>query len=200
MGKTTAVIFDLGNVILFFDHHIVSRRLAKQHGLEKEFVYRKIFLDGLSKDFDLGKVSPERFTEQCSAALKVNLDLLKFREAWSEIFTENVPVIEMAREVKKKSKLLLLSNTNIWHFEYIRDNFQVLDLFDDFVLSFEIGYSKPHRRIFERAIGASGDSELIVYFDDIAEYANAARQYGISGHQYLEEKDMRQILRDMGLL
>jgi FMN phosphatase YigB (HAD superfamily) len=200
MGKTTAVIFDLGNVILFFDHHIVSRRLAEQHGLEEDFVYQKIFLDGLPKDFDLGRVSPEGFTGQCSAALNVKLEPVKFRAAWSEIFTENVPVIEMARQVKKKCKLLLLSNTNIWHFEYIRDNFQVLDPFDDFVLSFEAGYSKPDRRIFERAIEACGDSELIVYFDDIAEYANAARQYGISGYQYLEEKDMRQILRDMGLL
>ena len=199
--NNTTVIFDLGNVIVLFDHELFALNLSHTYDLDKSFIYQqKAQLESISKKFDNAEISPEIFTRKVSLALNRKLEIAEFKKIWNEIFTENAEVTGIVREIKGKTRLLAMSNTNTWHFDYIKEKFDLLDLFDDLILSFRLGYGKPDRRIFERAIELSQESNQILYFDDIPEYVVEAKKLGISAHQYTDENQLRQILRNVGLI
>jgi glucose-1-phosphatase len=201
--KISTVMVDLGNVVLYFDHGIICRKLARRYGLDDQVVYQKIFQSGIESEFDEGRLSPELFTRRCSQALGVSLESAEFKNIWSDIFSENPPVIALLRELRKNTRTLLLSNTNTWHIELVREKFPVLDLFDALVLSYQVGYVKPHRKFFERALELSrepGDPSHSVFIDDIDDNIKAGRQKGLKGIHYTGFDELKQQLEKIGLL
>lgn len=194
-----ALIFDLGNVLVFVDHHQASRRLSEAFHLDEPWVFRKIFLEGLDQAFDRGELTPEAFTRLCASALNVDLHLPVFRRIWCEMFTENTPVVDLVKRLRRDGhRMILLSNTNAWHFEYIRERFDAVQVFDHLILSFELGCAKPDRQIFERAIQLA-DGPPAVYVDDVAEYVHAAKALGIDAVHFTGEAALRRALRKRGL-
>lgn len=196
----STVVFDMGNVVLFFDHGIICRKVADLYKLDEQFVFGKIFEEGIEKKFDEGKLTPELFTQECASALDIPLELDKFRDIWSEIFTENRPVVEMIEQLKTKSRILLLSNTNIWHVEYVKSKYTVLKHFDELIFSFQVGCVKPDRRMFERIIAFSGDAGSTIYIDDIESHVEAASKFGFRGIRYTAARALRVELVGLGLL
>lgn len=197
----STVIFDLGNVVLYFDHGIICHKLSTQYGIDEEFVYQKIFQDGIEKEFDEGKLTPQEFTLQCSKSLSITLNITEFKKIWSDIFRENEEVIEIIKELKRNSLVFLLSNTNQWHFEHIKSHFSIIDLFDELILSFNVGYTKPHKMIFRRAVELSQGLFPVVYIDDIENHVEAAKQVGIQEViHYTDTQKLREQLIELKLL
>ena len=101
---------------------------------------------------------------------------------------------------KNGHKLLLLSNTNELHFDYIRDNFNVIEMFDDLILSYRLGYAKPDEKIFREALRrANSPPEDCVYIDDIEEFCQAAERLGINAVVYKSTKGMIEELGRLGV-
>lgn len=199
----STVIVDLGNVVLFFDHRIICRKLSALYGIDDQLVFREIFENDIERQFDEGRLSPELFTQKCSEVVGVPLDYVEFKSIWCDIFTVNAPVIELIKEIKENSRLILLSNTNVWHIEHIRKRFSVLDLFDELVLSFQVGYSKPHKKIFERAIEVSlepSEPSRSVFIDDIDVNVKAGMQMGLLGIHYTNIVQLKHQLTMIGVL
>jgi putative hydrolase of the HAD superfamily len=96
-----------------------------------------------------------------------------------------VPVLDGLRELD--IRLVLLSNTSVSHFEFIQERFDVLDRFDDFVVSYRVGAIKPERAIFEAAISAiECKPGECFYTDDIAEYVSIGRQFGFQADVFTD--------------
>ncbi|MFF3440529.1 HAD family hydrolase [Streptosporangium sp. NPDC002721] len=89
------------------------------------------------------------------------------------------PMYEMLREARAAGlRTCLLSNS--WANEYPREGWE--DVFDEVVISGEIGMRKPEPRIFEYALGRIGlAGEECVFVDDIEANIEAARRFGIVG-------------------
>ena len=120
---------------------------------------------------------------------------------WCEIFQLNEPVAALLHELKGRYPLLLLSNTNEMHFDYCIERFPVLQLPDDFVLSYKLGFRKPDPRIFREAVRRSGlQAADCVYVDDIAEFAEAATAQGLRAAQYVSPEQLRADLAEFGVL
>lgn len=194
------MIFDMGNVLLLFDNAIICRQVAKAYDIDPELVLQKILREGIETEFELGRLTPEEFTRRCSEALGVALDLPVFRDAWSYMFTENISVINLLHELKDKVRMLLMSNTNVWHIEHIKRDFNVLKLFDDLILSYEVGYVKPQPGIYQRAHQLSAGSRLTVFIDDIERNASVANDFGICGIHYKTTDELRAELVELGII
>jgi putative hydrolase of the HAD superfamily len=96
--------------------------------------------------------------------------------------------------------LILISNTNELHFDFIRENFKVIELFDDLVLSYRIGYSKPHKEIFREALKRAGSSpEECLYIDDIEGFCKAAEDMGINSIVYRSTEQLIKGLEELGV-
>lgn len=135
----------------------------------------------LNHKYDAGEISLKDFVEQVAEATG------RRPEPIEDIFTtpepeKNTVLLEYIGELRQKGfKIGLLSNVGT---NWIRDHFLKTDeqaLFDDFVLSYEVGVTKPHPEIFEMAAKRLGlKPEQTLFTDDIDSYCEAARAVGMN--------------------
>jgi HAD superfamily hydrolase (TIGR01509 family) len=196
----TTLIFDLGQVIVSFDHMELCRRASKHSPHEPEEIFTRMFHSGLMRRFETGLLAPDDFYREACRALDMNLPLEQFKTIWNTIFTLNT---DTARIIERLQgfQLLLLSNTNCWHFNYCLENYPVLRLFNSLILSYEVGAYKPEKKIFEAALSsASARAQECIFIDDIAHYTEAARSMGIHTHTFTTAEKLEQFLNDLKIL
>ena len=176
-----AYLFDLGNVLVGFDHRRFCRRFALAAGrLSEEEVYRSVVRGEINERFELGEISGEHFCREVTEKWAPHISMDRFRELWCDIFWENPGMKDLLTRLKGSARLILVSNTNVWHMESILESIRFLESFDARILSFEVGARKPDTRIFEAALAAAGaQPERCMYFDDLEENNTAARRLGI---------------------
>ena len=103
-------------------------------------------------------------------------------------------------QIAARADPVLLSNTDPLHLAYVRSRYDFLPKFGRMVLSYEVGYAKPARQIFERALGLCTPGTRMIYFDDVAEYVAAARACGLPAQQFVDATRLRCDLEACGLL
>jgi len=181
-----AYLFDLGNVLMGFNHRIFCRRLAAEcPPWQEDDILRIVFQSEINRDFEIGKIDGEEFYREACQQLACTLPMDRFREIWCDIFWENPGMSRLLRTLKTQARLVLVSNTNPWHLAYTRSRFAILEPFDRLVLSYEVGAVKPEARFFEAALkAAETPPEQCLYFDDIEENVRAAARLGIPSVQF----------------
>lgn len=173
--------FDLGNVLVGFDHRKFCRALARIGGGAEEEIYGAVLHGDLNERFETGRLSGEDFYRQVSGRWAPEISLERFRELWCNIFRENPGMDTLVRTLKGAARLVLVSNTNPWHMAYLLERYPFLECFDTRVLSYEVGARKPQPEMFEAALAASGASpQQCLYFDDMEEHLAAARRLGVN--------------------
>jgi glucose-1-phosphatase len=179
------IIFDLGNVLLDFDHRIAASRIQKCSDKSEKEIYELFFDSGITELFEEGKITPLDFFHMVKESLGLRMEFDEFVPVWNEIFfftEKNRAVYDTAASLKGRYNVLLLSNINILHFEYIKKTFRVLDAFHTVITSFQANSRKPKSQIYRQAIEVLGfPAQEIFYTDDRPELIESARQLGISG-------------------
>ncbi len=195
------VISDLGKVILFFDNSLFFRKMAEfcpysAQGIA-ERVHRHKDLIWL---FDTGKIEPEEFYEQVTLKLEAKIPQDTFFRIYNDVFSANPPVLNLLRRLKTNHKLILLSNTDVQRFGFIKKNFPEILLFDDYVLSYEVGYMKPHPEIYTIALKrARVPAEECVFLDDLPENIEGAQRLGMNAILYGPQTDLEYRLKQMNV-
>ena len=179
------VIFDLGGVLVGVDFMRACRRLSAVAGLPPGDICEAI-LGGTEKAaHDAGRLDSKAFAARCCAKMGLDLPYSEFVEAWCDIFVEQREVTCLLDEIAVHADLVLLSNTDSLHFDFLRRRYDFLGKFAKLVLSYEVGHAKPERQIFERALGACARGSRVIYFDDVAEFVAAARACGLPAEQFV---------------
>ena len=180
------VIFDLGNVVLYFDIRKAAERMARYTAAPLEQIIDVLWTSPHGIAFEEGRLTPQEFYDGARERLGLAMDFGRFTEAWNDIFTEHREVISLLRDLAPKYRLYLFSNTNRLHYEYIRQRYDFTKLLDGAILSYEIGARKPARAAFERALGivnagAGFDTrpQDVFFTDDRPDHVAAARELGI---------------------
>jgi putative hydrolase of the HAD superfamily len=152
-------------------------------------------------DFDQGIVTPDQFHGWFEETFGVKVQQAELAFAASDIFTLNEPIVPVLDELKSRGhRLVLLSNTSVFHYDFIRDRYNVLDRFDDLVLSFEIKAVKPAPEIYEAALKKI-HCELgeCFYTDDIPAYIDSGRRHGLDAEVFTTVDSMRTQLAVRGI-
>lgn len=189
------VVFDLGNVIISVNFYSYYQIAAQMTGYDPEKIEKLVLESGLVAEYETGKLSSLEFKEKITRKLKLEIGFEDFSRIWCDIFTENKEVFELIRALKGKYRLFLLSNTNELHFYYAVEKFPVLMEFEEYILSYRIGCTKPDPVIFREAIRRAGcKPDELVYIDDIPEYAAAAQNLGIQGINFCSSAQLKEEL------
>lgn len=199
MFKT--VIFDLGKVIVPFDFSRGYSAMEALCGYRAADIPARIATSDLVQRFETGLVSPQHFVEQLCGILELKADYNQFCEIWSSIFLPETLVPEsLLAGLRKRFRLLLLSNTNAIHYKMIRETYPLLRHFDEYVLSFEVGAMKPSPVIYQEAIArAKCRPEECFYTDDIAAYVEAAIREGMNAVQFHSREQLETELLARGI-
>jgi glucose-1-phosphatase len=196
-GLIKAVIFDLGRVIVPFDFRRGYARIAELTGIPAAEVPERIRPTGLPERLESGQIAPRDFVKEISAVLGLHCTYEEFCEIWSSIFLPDTLVPESLLEaIAARYRLVLLSNTSAIHFEMIRERYPLLRHFHAYVLSHEVGALKPSPVIYAKAVEVAGcRPEECFFTDDIAEYVEGARRFGIDAVQFQSATQIEAELR-----
>lgn len=197
------VYFDLGNVLLHFDHRRAARQMANVAGISEAEAWEAVFGDDRHLVYERGDESTLAFFEAFCERTNSRPDIDALMHAASDIFERNESMISLVEEVRaKSSRTGVLSNTNDAHWRFVLDNHSFAhDLFDVHALSFELRELKPARRIYDEAARLAGvAAESIFFIDDRAENIEGARQAGYNACVYTTTEEVAATMRDAGLL
>ena len=200
--KYTTIVFDLGNVLIPFDHTLWVKNYNKiKDGLGDQYI--KNYLDNyhIHRDYESGKISDEDFIAQNLEWLENKIAAEQFCNYFSNIFSVNENVAELLPMLKEHYKLVLLSNTNSIHKKYGWQQYAFLKHFDKLILSHEVGAVKPEEKIYKAVEAFTKEKpETHIFIDDILDYVNGAKKLGwdgiqFSGYEYLvDELKSRKII------
>jgi putative hydrolase of the HAD superfamily len=204
VNNIEAVIFDLGNVLIDFDHTIAAKRIAEFTDKSPKEIFELFFDSGITGLFEEGKISPPEFFSRVKEMLNLKLDYAAFLPIFNEIFfftQENACVYNLAKRLKQYYKIALLSNINILHFDYLKKTFPVFDAFHNIITSFEVGLRKPHPLIYQKALRAMGVSSVphVIYTDDRPELVEKARELGLKSFIFQDTEKLRRDLAGAGV-
>lgn len=200
--KYSAIVFDLGQVLVSFDYkYFVEKVNRHKEGLGERFIEKYKHNYEVHRQFEKGKIAEKDFIAQMLEYLEHKIDGETFCRYWSDIFWINKNVVALLPELKKNYKLYLLSNTNSIHKKYGYESYEFLKIFDELFLSHEVGFIKPEKEIYRAVEKASSfSSEGHIFIDDIIEYVDAAKDIGWDGIQYVGYEDLIEKLKHRKIL
>jgi HAD superfamily hydrolase (TIGR01509 family) len=196
-----AIVSDLGNVLLKFDNGIFFRAMTKFTSRTAEEIravtHENIDLLTL---FEKGVISPFDFYKNATDLLEVTASYEDFYKAYSDVFAVILSVRDLFRRLKPRHRMILLSNTDVVRWTFIKSKFPEILFFDGYVLSFDIGAMKPQPEIYLEAIREGGAKpERTVFIDDLPENVAGAERMGMKGIVLGDGVDLAAELRKLGV-
>ncbi|EDP69896.1 putative haloacid dehalogenase-type hydrolase [Flavobacteriales bacterium ALC-1] len=192
MSKIKTLIFDFGDVFINLDKHGAMQNALDHFGLD---TFDSDMLE-INIQYEIGKISTLEFIDFYTSKFP-NLDQSIIIDAWNYII-KDFPKYRLdfiKRLAKEKNfKLILLSNTNDMHIDFIKQNVSFYNefksCFDVFYLSQEIHLRKPNVDIFEFVLE---ENKLIanqcLFIDDTKDNTDTAKQLGFQTWNIDETKE-----------
>ncbi|SDR98713.1 HAD family phosphatase [Gramella sp. MAR_2010_147] len=175
-----AIIFDFGDVFINLDKEGTNRRLKEMNIEELPGA-----LTARNRDYEQGFVTSDEISEHYRTHFP-QLSHHQFVESWNSMLLDFPEyryrfIKKLAEE--RNYKLILLSNTNENHIEYIKQNVAFFEdfknCFDAFYLSQEIGMRKPNPNIFEFVLKENNlKAKNCLFIDDTSENTETAKKLG----------------------
>jgi glucose-1-phosphatase len=181
-----AIIWDLGGVILRTENRAPRTQLAERLGLTYEELDRLVFESQSSKLATIGSIDEASHWETVCKTLGLPPEEIPaLREGFfggDRIDTSLLTAINMLRP---RFRIGLLSNAWSELRKYIEDDWHIADVFDDMIISAEVGLAKPDSRIYQLAVDRLGvAADQAVFVDDVLKNVEGARLAGLASIQF----------------
>lgn len=194
-----ALLLDLGNVLVAFDHGRTLRAIGEAAGADPARLGEALFGE-LEKEFDRGLLAPVEFFR--AAERRAGIPRLPdevWIPAWRDIFTPIPGALALLPRLRVPAALV--SNTNALHWEGVLAAAPEVASLPALALSFRLGSVKPEPAIFHAALAMLGARpEEAVFADDRAELVAAASALGMDAFPVASPEDLERELSRRGLL
>jgi 2-haloacid dehalogenase len=201
-GRPTAVVFDLGGVLLDWNPRYLYRKLFDDPAEMDRFLSEVCTMEW-HHAHDLG-VPPE---QTIPPLVEAHPEYAEHIRAWPQRSEEMVagPIdesVEILRALKERGvPVYALTNMETWTYPDRLDRYPFLRWFDGTVVSGFEGVAKPDRKVFELLLDRFGlTPETTLFIDDSAKNVAAARAAGIQAIEFESPAQLRQHLEQAGLL
>lgn len=202
-NKIKAIIFDIGNVLIFFDHKKASRVMAKKLGGSEKKVFA--ILSGKKGNFinfyEKGASEKESW-ELFKTNLHSNKDISPktLGSLWNRILWPNRLLLSFLKKLRKNYKLGLLSNLDLGHKNYILKKYNLKPQFDAMTFSCDIGSRKPFPKIYQTTLyKLNSKAKETLYIDDLSKNINGAKNLGMPAILFKNNKQLFKQLEQFGV-
>lgn len=202
MTRPTAVVFDLGGVLIDWNPRHLYRKLFDDEAAMEEFL-ATVCTPAWNDDLDRGRPFAEIVAE-LSAEQPEHRELI---EAYQARWVEMVPgaiddAVALVAEVQAAGvPVYALSNWSPETFVLVRHRFPFLDGLDGILLSGEIGITKPDARIFAELCARFGlDPGATLFIDDNVANVEGARAAGLQAVLFETATTLRGDLSGLGVI
>lgn len=177
-------LFDIGNVLFHVDFISSLKRIMPENIDHPEARLNRLL--ERKDDFEAGRIAPGDYYPWAAETLGHTGELDTFMEAWVDIFSPNQPMLDTVVHLHEQGhRLILFSNTNEAHIDFLRNHYPVFEHFDGAILSYQVAHVKPEQEIYQRAINDYRlTAENTLYIDDLPENVEGGKRAGFLSHQY----------------
>lgn len=204
--KIKNIIFDLGDVILNIDVPVASLSFAKLSGREQAEILTLFKEKDLFRQFETGRLTESGFRNYVR-------ELLAFPDwtdemidtAWNSLLLDLPPErIQLLKDLAKKYRLFLLSNTSSIHIAKVNKILEAAtgvkkldDLFEKVFVSYEMGLMKPDPQIYKDVLEQAGlVAEETLFLDDNLDNIKGAQTLGIDTIHVQKPTTILEYLKD----
>lgn len=188
LDEPTAIIFDLGGVIIDIDYNKTADAFKALGLIDFDEKYTQAAQTELFDRFEIGEVSAFHFVNRLLDLLPQGINANQVVHAWNAmILTIPQERLDWLTELRKTRKVFLLSNTNALHIDAVNRSLQqtapnktLNDYFDHVYLSHEMGMRKPSEVIFLNVCDEQGLMPAETLFvDDTERHVHGAKKAGL---------------------
>ena len=204
------IILDFGGVLLNIDYQLTEQAFIKLGCSNFREIYSQAAQTDLFNKFETGHITETVFFEELKKISGVEkLTISEIKNAWNAMLI-NFPVENylMLKELKKKYRVFLLSNTNETHITAFENLVkkpctiaEFENLFEKVYYSYKMGVRKPDTACFLQVLNENNlKTEETIFIDDSIQHIEGAKKAGLTAH--FLEKNMRtkSLLQNLNLL
>lgn len=198
-----AIVFDFGNVLIEWDPRLVYRRFFndEEQAMER-FLHEVNFMDWNAEQ-DKGRSFKEGVAD-LSKQFPHYSDLIQaYPDNWKESIGDTLTgTVDLMNHLKQAGYPLYgLSNWSTETFPYTRQKYDFFNLFDDMVISGEVGSIKPEPLIFEILLEKIGrPAHECLFIDDSLANIQQAKKMGFATIHFISPTQLEAELRSLGLI
>lgn len=149
---------------------------------------KRVFLKSrqMNQEYKNGKMTDEEFWAWAVSEWNVAISWQEVAKLLIEGYDVDGSVVSTVKKLRGAGyKTAICSNNFPARITGLQEKFGFLDDFDVVVLSYEVGESKPSKKIFEELVRKSGaEAESIVFADDNSDNLSGAKEVGITTFLY----------------
>jgi len=192
------IIFDIGGVLLDYNPKTYLDKLDIKESRRNK-LNDVIFHDQRWKDCLNGFISNSELIEQLvreNLEYKNEIELILSKDSLKYMLPPKQEVIEYYKSLKRKGyKIFLCSNITKDTYNYIKDNFEIIQIADGGVFSCFENISKPNPEIYYRLIEKYNlEIEKSILIDDTKRNVMSANDIGLSGILFNNIEDIKEFL------
>lgn len=196
-----AITFDLDGVYFINGKSNFIANLGKLGVSEVEA--KRVFLqnDEMNKQYKTGKMTDEQFWSWAAKEWKLDKTPKELMELLISGYEVDQNVVEVVKRVRTNGYKTLICSSNFpARINGLQARFNFLDNFDAWALSYEVGFNKPAKELFEELVKKSGfNANEIVFADDNNDNVEGAKQIGIEAFYYEGFDKFIEKLKELGV-
>jgi 2-haloacid dehalogenase len=198
-----AIIFDFGGVVVHWDPRRVYRRFLQSDEEIEEF-FREVGFRRWNAEQDRGGRTWNDAVAELSSHFPHRRELISaYHEFWEDSIAG--PIEETIRILERLHangyRLVGLTNWSAEKFRLTRKRYPLFNLFDDIIVSGEVGAMKPEREIFELTLRRlSLRAEECLFIDDHRPNTDAAAALGFRTIHFQSPQQLEEELRALRVL
>lgn len=200
--RVSALLFDLGGVVIDIDLQRMLRHWLPHSRLSLEQMHRRLHPDRAYRQHERGELPDRTYMAHLAKVFELETDLDNVAQGWNAMLVDQIDAtLDLIERIRRDIPCHAFSNTSAIHHGVWSSRFpRVTTIFDRLFLSFELGLRKPDREAFHAVSDALGlEPGEILFFDDTAENVVGARRAGLQGVHVSGPADVGRALGNLGL-
>jgi len=202
-SNITTIIFDYGNVLLAWNPRYLYQRFFPDDPEGMERFFRDVDFLEWNAQQDKGRTFKEGIAELSKQFPQYSHLVQAYHDHWSDSIVGAIAgTVDILRQLKKAGyKLYGLSNWSAETFPRAREKYDFFDLFDDMVISGDVGHLKPDARIFQIMLDKIGKpAQECLFIDDSLANIQQAQKMGFPVIHFQSPEQLKASLRGLQIL
>ncbi len=181
----------MGHVFVDFEWESVCQGFCDSAKIDREY-FDPILKRIAALGYERGKVDTAGLIDALYDMIGVRYSRKEFNLLWNHTFRENEEMAELLQKLKSQRPLYLLSNTNESHWQYLEEKYKVSRHFDELILSYKVGFVKPHHEIYQQVLTKSGlGASDCLFVDDLPQNIAAGSELGMHTIHFQGAQDLK---------